>query len=116
MQTFASQRPYHLARAVKRVFGEQSVDLLHQSQIGRTFAFRLVIKARPADRHKAALTAQTEIRGLALDHFLALAPAHRLSPFACDFQKIAFHRQLTDLGVKVMDLALTICLRLLSAI
>ena len=38
---------------------------------------------------------------VAHDHRFAFPPAHRLSPSG---QKIPFHRQLADLGVKVADL------------
>ena len=79
---FAPQVPRHLAGAVKWIFEKQLVDAPHQRQVLRALALQHVIERRPADRKKAALTAQTQAGTAAADHRLAFPPAHRLSPRA----------------------------------
>jgi hypothetical protein len=79
MQAFACLRPHHLARAVKRAFGERPVDLFHQGQIAFARIFGLVIKQGMADGDKSALTAQTEFGLVAPNHYPAFIPIHRLT-------------------------------------
>ena len=58
---FTPQLANHLATAVKRILEEQLVDAAHQRQILRALApiYAMtgpIVKTRPADRKKAALT------------------------------------------------------------
>ena len=83
----AQQLADHLTRTVKRILHEQLIDAPHQRQVFHALApigtmTGRVMERRPADRKQAALTAQAQAEGVALDYRLALPPALRLSPLA----------------------------------
>ena len=80
--TLPPQLADHLTGAVERILQKQLVDPTHQRQVLRALALEDVIERGPADRKKAALTAQAQVGVVAPDHRLAFPPAHRLSPLA----------------------------------
>jgi len=104
-EAVAPQLTHHLPAAVEGAAQKQLVDTAHQSQILRTLALRRVIERRPADREKAALTAQSSSRGGSARSSPCVPPDSSLEPSG---QKIPFHRQLADLGVKIANLGFVI--------
>lgn len=95
----------HPAAGVERVLQKQLVNAAHQYQVFRALPLRRVIERGSADRKQAASTVQARTGAVARDHRLAFAPGSSLESAG---QKIPFHHQLADLGVKAANLSLMV--------
>ena len=104
MEPISWQVGCNLAAAEERVFGEHTINLIHQFQCPLIHANLHVIHRRPADLQQLALLGQAQICAVTIDHRFAFRRAHRFSP--C--KKIVFDRQFPNFRVKFFDLSLII--------
>lgn len=93
----------HLPRAGPGRIEELAFDRPHQGEAVSAFGPRAAVEGRPADAGQRALPRFRQLRVIRFDHVASRPHVQRRRPDA----KIPFHNKLADLGVELVDLALT---------